>query len=82
MTADVADFVAVERIDCDNAQFQPVISPKHFDLLSNTIGHKIEDSCSGEVFGERPRAFLAGKVSAVAIPQDDMNRVPFAHTIM
>ncbi len=68
MTADVTDFVTIQGIDGDDAQFQSVVSSEDFDLFGNVIGHKVEDARTAEIFGERPQVFLAGEVPAIAIP--------------
>lgn len=82
VAADVADFITIERIDSDNAKFQSVLPPQHFDLFSNPIGHEIKDSRRIIIFGKRPGILLAGKISPVTIPQNDVNSMSFEHIFM
>jgi len=82
VTAKITDFIALDRIDGDNAERQVMISLEDVELLRNVIRQEIENPCFGKIFGKRPGISLAGKVSAAPIPKDHVNPVPLAHTIM
>jgi hypothetical protein len=80
MAADVADFIAFERVNRHHAQRQSMDPAEDLKLLGNAISDEIENPRLGKVFSERPGISLAGKVSAAAIPQDYVYCVPVAHT--
>jgi hypothetical protein len=82
VSTDVANFVAFERIDSNDAKCQAMIAFQFINLLSDPIGYEIEYSCLAKIFRERPCIPAAGKISAAPIPQDNVNRVPLAHILM
>ena len=82
MSANIADFIALEGIDSDNAEHQTVIALQKFQLFGDAIGYEIKYSGFGKILRERPGIPLARQVSAASIPQDYMNPVPLAHTFM
>ena len=67
MSAYIADFIAFDGIDGDNAQDQTVILLKDFELFGDAVGDKIENPGPGEIFSKRPGILLAGQVSAATI---------------
>jgi hypothetical protein len=82
VSADIADFVPLERVHCHNTERQAMVPAQHLNLFSNAIPDKVEHFRLRKIFGERPGFPLAGKISTAPIPQDYMNRVPLAHTIL
>lgn len=82
VTADVADLIAIERINGYNTQFQTMIPPQQLNLLRNPITHKIKHTRLREILGEGPCTSLTGQVATITVPQHDVNRMAFAHILM
>ena len=52
VTANVASFVAVKRIDGNDMELQAVTALEHLDLLGNAIANKIKDTGLAKIVGK------------------------------
>jgi len=79
MPASIADFISLQRVNCNDTQIQAVLFAQCVELLGDSIANEIENSGLGKICGEGPFISLAGEVTTATVAENYMNRVLLVH---